>query len=52
MIIEVWQSGSEPTTIRSSTLAQQSSVKKDQGPKSKLRCLIKDEIIIIIIKAY
>jgi len=47
VIIEVWLSGSESTIIRRSALVQQLSVRKD--PRSWLRCLIKDEIIIIII---
>jgi len=47
VIIEVWLSDSEPTLIRKSTLLQQLSVRKD--PRSWLRCLNKDEIIIIVI---
>jgi len=47
MIIEVWLSGSEPTIIRRSASVQQLSSGKD--PRSSLRGLIKDEIIIIII---
>jgi len=38
-------SGSEPTIIRRAALIQQLGVRKD--PRSLLRCLIKDEIIII-----
>jgi len=46
VIIEVWLNGSEPTIIRRSASVEQLSVRKDS--MSELRCLIKDEIIIII----